>query len=145
MSTSTASTVNGKKRANDIRRRTRRLTPAEKAQIVEESCYPGVTTREIADQYGISSQLLFNWRHLARNGHLPVSVSVLNGNDRPRSHKPATDEKTADKTHAEPSSTASQDQENDRTVEIRRGDVSVHVPADVSAAQIGAIARELAG
>ncbi len=51
-------------------RRRRRWPVEEKVRILEEAMQPGASIAAIADRYGMSRSLLFNWRRQARRGEM---------------------------------------------------------------------------
>ena len=50
--------------------RRRRWTSEQKLALVAESLRPGASPTQVARRYGISTGLLYTWRHLARSGEL---------------------------------------------------------------------------
>ena len=48
----------------------------QKAQIIAESCEPGVTVCSVARRHGLTPQQLFTWRRLARKPAGVLSVPV---------------------------------------------------------------------
>jgi transposase len=48
--------------------RRRRWTSEQKLALVAESLRPGASPTQVARRYGISTGLLYTWRHLARSG-----------------------------------------------------------------------------
>lgn len=51
-------------------KRRRRWPVEEKVRILEEAMQPGASVAAIADRYGMSRSLLFNWRRQARRGEM---------------------------------------------------------------------------
>ena len=54
--------------------RRRRWTLEEKLALVEEVSRPGASVAAVADRYGMSRSLLFDWRRQAREGTMPGVV-----------------------------------------------------------------------
>jgi transposase len=52
--------------------RRRRWTSEQKLALVAESLRPGASPTQVARRYGISTGLLYTWRHLARSGELAM-------------------------------------------------------------------------
>ncbi len=52
--------------------RRRRWTSDQKLALVAESLRPGASPTQVARRYGISTGLLYTWRHLARSGELAM-------------------------------------------------------------------------
>jgi transposase len=52
--------------------RRRRWTSEQKLALVAESLRPGASPTQVARRYGISTGLLYTWRHLARRGELAM-------------------------------------------------------------------------
>jgi transposase len=52
--------------------RRRRWTSEQKLALVAESLRPGASPTRVAPRYGISTGLLYTWRHLARSGELTM-------------------------------------------------------------------------
>jgi len=50
----------------------RSWTAAEKHKIVEESLKPGASVSQVARRFNMNTDMLFNWRRLARDGLLPA-------------------------------------------------------------------------
>jgi transposase len=56
--------------------RRRRWTSEQKLALVAESLRPGASPTQVARRYGISTGLLYTWRHLARSGELSTVPMV---------------------------------------------------------------------
>jgi transposase len=56
--------------------RRREWSDDQKAQIIAESCEPGVTVCSVARRHGLTPQQLFTWRRLARKPAGVLSVPV---------------------------------------------------------------------
>ena len=56
--------------------RRRRWTSEQKLALVAESLRPGASPTQVARRYGISTGLLYTWRHLARSGELTTVPMV---------------------------------------------------------------------
>jgi transposase len=52
--------------------RRRHWTSDQKLALVVESLRPGASPTQVARRYGISTGLLYTWRHLARSGELAM-------------------------------------------------------------------------
>ncbi len=58
--------------------RRREWSDDQKAQIIAESCEPGVTVCSVAWRHGLTPQQLFTWRRLART---PAEVLCVPGEE----------------------------------------------------------------
>jgi len=58
--------------------RRREWSDDQKAQIIAESCEPGVTVCSVARRHGLTPQQLFTWRRLARK---PAEVLLVAGEE----------------------------------------------------------------
>ncbi len=56
--------------------RRREWSDDQKAQIIAESCEPGVTVCSVARRHGLTPQQLFTWRRLARKPAKVLSVPL---------------------------------------------------------------------
>src|ERR1700693_1229063 len=57
--------------------RRRRWTSEQKLALVAESLRPDASPTQVARRYGISTGLLYTWRHLARSGELATASSMV--------------------------------------------------------------------